>query len=222
MRDHVKRRHIPRLAVTGGIGSGKSTALAYLRELGAATISSDDLVHQLLSRPEIVERVRDRFGDVVVAGGEMDRRALGRLAFAGDEQVEWLEGLLHPHVVREIDAWADEQASLPSPPALIVAEVPLLFESGFDQHFDYVMLVTAPEATRRKRLTSKLTESEFSRRSNRQMSEEDKAPRSDFVFENGGSRLGLKEFVGETYAYIISSGEPRRQPAERPLGRGRA
>jgi dephospho-CoA kinase len=212
----VNRRRIPRLAVTGGIGSGKSTALAYLRELGAVTISADDLVHQLLSRPEVVESIRQRFGDEIVTDGEVDRLALARLVFSDDERLAWLEGLLHPYVVAGIDAWADEQAASTQAPSLIVAEVPLLYETGFDSHFDYVMVITAPEETRRKRLTSKLTESEFGRRSRRQMSEEEKALRADFTFSNSGPRSRLKEFVRETYAFIISAGRPKAPSSARP------
>lgn len=215
----MRKRDIPRLGVTGGIGSGKSTATAFLEGLGAACISSDELVHVLLARPEIVDELRRRFGDAVIAESEVDRPALARIVFRDPEALDWLESLLHPHVERLVDEWAKEQQRSPSPPPLIVAEVPLLFESGFDRQFDYVLLVTAPEPVRRRRLVDKLTESEFGRRSRRQLEEKVKAARSDFVVDNAGSRARLKEAIGEVYATIIAAANERS--AGRAAKRGR-
>jgi dephospho-CoA kinase len=203
------KRHIPRLGVTGGIGSGKSTATAFLEDLGAACISSDDLVHVLLTRPEIVAQLRGRFGDAIMAGDEVDRGLLARIVFRDSEALDWLESLLHPHVERMVDEWAAERERSPSPPPLIAAEVPLLFESGFDRQFDFVLLVTAPEAVRRRRLVDKLTDSEFGRRSQRLLDEQVKSARSDFVIDNAGSRGRLREAVSEVYATIIAAANER-------------
>ena len=100
-----------------------------------------------------------------------------------------------------------------------MAEVPLLFESGFDREFDYVLLVTAPEAVRRRRLADKLTASDFGRRSQRQLDEKVKAARSDFVVDNSGSRVRLKEALAEVYAFIIAAADERR--SARTARRGR-
>ena len=89
-----------------------------------------------------------------------------------------------------------------------MVEVPLLFETGFDQRFDYIMLITAPDDVRRKRLTTKLTDSEFHRRRTQQMPEEEKIARSDFVYDNTGSRKALREFLGQTVASILAEGLP--------------
>lgn len=215
----MAKRDIPRLAVTGGIGSGKSTATAFLDELGASCVSTDVLVHALLSRPQIVEDLRRRFGDGVIADGDTDRAALGRIVFRDVEALDWLESLLHPHVKRMVDEWAEEQERSSSPPPLIVAEVPLLFESGFDREFDYVLLVTAPEAVRRRRLADKVTASDFGHRSQRQLDEKVKAARSDFVIDNSGSRARLKEALAEVYAFIIAAADERR--SGRTARRGR-
>lgn len=212
------KRDIPRLAVTGGIGSGKSTATAYLDVLGASCISTDVVVHVLLSRPEIVAELRRHFGDAVTSNETVDRPALARIVFGDPEALDWLESLLHPHVKRLVNEWATEQSRLPSPPALLVAEVPLLFESEFDRDFDYVLLVTAPEDLRRRRLIDKMSASEFARRSRRQLDEKAKAARSDFVVDNGGSRARLKEAVAEVYAYIIAATNERKS---RPVVSGR-
>lgn len=197
---------IPRLGVTGGIGSGKSTATAFLAELGAAVVSADELVHHLLEEQVIITRLERHFGGGVLEDEQIDRPALAQVVFNDASELVWLESLLHPHVKRLIDAWArKQQARRPRPP-LLVAEVPLLFETDMADAFDYVLLVTAPEAARRKRLSAKVTASEFSRRVARQLPEADKAARSDFVVENVGGREGLKRYVGEVYATILAEG----------------
>ncbi len=205
----TSRHHIPLLGLTGGIGSGKSTALAYLHELGAAVISSDDIVHELYSSADVVDRIRRRFGDVVVDGaGGISRPALAGIVFSDEAELRWLEELLHPFVRAAVSDWIAAQRGARPRPALLVVEVPLLFETGFADAFDFVMLITAPDDVRRKRLTAKLTDSEFSRRRAQQMSEEEKIERSDFVFDNTGSRKALKEFVGQTVASILAGERP--------------
>jgi dephospho-CoA kinase len=197
--------HIPLLGLTGGIGSGKSTALAYLHELGAATISSDDIVHGLYSTAEVVDRIREHFGDAVVDGaGGIIRPALAGIVFSDDDELRWLEDLLHPFVRAAVADWIDAQRRARPRPALIAVEVPLLFETGFDERFDHIMLITAPDDVRRRRLTAKLTDSEFLRRRAQQLPEEEKIARSDFVYDNTGPRKALREFVGQTVASILA------------------
>jgi dephospho-CoA kinase len=198
-------QRIPVLGLTGGIGSGKSTALAYLHELGAATISSDDIVHGLYSTAEVVDLIREHFGaDVIDGAGGISRPALAGIVFADEGELRWLEDLLHPFVRSAVADWVERQQKSRPRPALIVVEVPLLFETGFEERFDRIMLITAPDDVRRKRVAAKLTDSEFSRRRAQQMSEQEKIARSDFVFHNGGSRKELKEFVGQTVATILA------------------
>jgi dephospho-CoA kinase len=199
--------HIPRLGLTGGIGSGKSTALAYLHEFGAAVASSDDIVHRILSRPDIVAEVAARHGKAVLAGDDVNRAALASIVFHDDAELEWLEHLLHPHVRQEIERWAAAQVKARPRPALIAVEVPLLFESGMEPLFDSIMLVTAPSDMRRRRLSAKLTDSDFARRLSQQMPEAEKMAHSRFVFHNTGSRKALRDFVGQTVAQILAGDE---------------
>ena len=195
--------------MTGGIGSGKSTATAFLAELGAAVVSADELVHHLLEEQAIIERVERHFGGDVLEEEQVDRPSLARIVFNDAGELVWLESLLHPHVKRLIEDWArGQEARRPRPP-LLVAEVPLLFETGMADLFDYILLVTAPEAARRRRLTAKVTAEEFARRAARQLPEDEKAERSDFVVENVGSREGLKRYVGQIYATILAEGVRR-------------
>jgi dephospho-CoA kinase len=208
-------RRVPRLGVTGGIGSGKSTATAFLAELGAAVVSADELVHHLLEEQAIIARVERHFGGDVLDEEQVDRPALAQIVFNDLGELVWLESLLHPHVKRLIEDWAREQEARRPRPALLVAEVPLLFETDMADVFDYILLVTAPEAARRRRLSAKVTSEEFSRRAARQLPEDEKAARSDFVVENVGSREGLKRYVGQTYATIIAEAGRRDDASSR-------
>lgn len=196
----------PRVAVTGGIGSGKSTALAFLGELGAAVLSSDEVVHRLYGDASIQEALRRRFAREVVEDGQVNRAALGRLVFRDPEALAWLEQLTHPHVRRLVNEWALGHERSPRLPALLAVEVPLLFEAGgMLEVFDCVLLITAPPEMRYERVAVKLSEEEFQRRVARQLSDAEKAERSDFVFENMGSRRRMREFIGETYAAILAA-----------------
>ncbi len=208
-----RRKRLPRLGVTGGIGSGKSTALAYLHQLGAAVISSDDVVHELLERADIVAAIKERFGEKVVVDGVVSRPALAHVVFRDREALEWLEKLLHPNVRRRFDEWAREQDAAQPRPALVVAEVPLLFETGWADSFDHTMLITAPADVRRRRVSGKLTDSEFKRRLEQQMPEDEKIRRADFVCHNTGSRQELKDAVQEAFATIIAAAEGEKGTA---------
>jgi dephospho-CoA kinase len=207
-------KRLPRLGITGGIGSGKSTALAYLRELGAAAISSDDVVHQLLLEDAIVADLREHFGEQVMVDGVVSRPALAHIVFHDREALDWLEELLHPNVRRRFDEWAGEQERVRPQPALVAAEVPLLFETGWAESFDHTMLITAPADLRRQRISGKLTDSEFARRLEQQMPEDEKIARAEFVCHNTGSRKDLREAVREAFATIVAAAaERRRGPA---------
>ena len=201
------RYSIPRLGLTGGIGSGKSTALAYLHEFGAAVVSSDDIVHGLYAASEVVEAVVARHGERMRAGDGIDRPALAAVVFRDEAELRWLEDLLYPRVRAAIERWAAAQAKTRPRPALLAVEVPLLFESGMEDLFDDVMLITAPSDTRRRRVAVKLTDSDFARRLAQQMPEEEKVVRSRFVYHNTGSRKELREFVGQAVAQILAGDE---------------
>ncbi|MGH3062236.1 MAG: dephospho-CoA kinase, partial [Gaiellaceae bacterium] len=138
------------VAVTGGIGAGKSETLRAFARHGAAVISSDDIVHELLREdPEVREAVVGRLGEGVLgADGQIDRGKVGRLVFSDPEALRWLEGLLHPRVVASYLRWRDELAEQLEPPAVCVTEVPLLYEVGGESRFDKVVVVTASPQVR--------------------------------------------------------------------------
>jgi dephospho-CoA kinase len=180
------------VAITGGIGAGKSAALAAFARHGAATVSSDEIVHRLLREDEDVRRqLLERFGERILDDvGQVDRRAIAGLVFGDREQLDWLERLLHPRVSQEYLDWREALGRLPNPPAVAVTEVPLLYEVGGDERFDKVVLITAPAKIRAER---SLAAGEL--RETRLIPDQEKAKRADFVFVNDGSLEDLDEFV---------------------------
>lgn len=200
----------PCIALTGGIGSGKSEALAAFAACGAATLSSDAVVHDLYADLEVIAAVRARFGDGVLdAGGRIDRPALGERAFAQEGGVAFLEGLLHPRIEGRRRAWLAEQAARRPAPPLLVCEVPLLFEAGVEGAFDASLLVTAAEQVRRRRVEAR--GQDFDARSARQMPEADKAARADRVLVNDGALESLRAWVADRFA------EYAGRPCDGPL-----
>ena len=182
------------VAVTGGIGAGKSETLAAFARHGAATISSDEIVHRLLQDDTAVRRaLLERFGRRILSeDDEVDRSAIAEIVFEDREALEWLEGLLHPLVVGEYMQWREDLARLPSPPAVSATEVPLLYEAGGQDRFDAVVVVTAPAELRARR-----TEVEADRREPRLLPDSVKVAQADFSFVNDGSLEELDAFVAE-------------------------
>jgi dephospho-CoA kinase len=179
------------VAITGGIGAGKSEALAAFARHGAATVSSDDIVHHLLRRPDVRERIVARLGNGMVGpDGEVDRGALGTAVFNDRDALRWLEGLLHPLVSSEYLQWREDLAKLPNPPRVCVTEVPLLYESGSESRFDKVVVITAPSKLRRARSDVATDE-----RESRLLDEREKVERADYSYRNTGSVEELDAFV---------------------------
>ncbi len=178
------------IAVTGPLASGKSTFVELLGELGAETVSADEVVHYLLGEDdETVARVVKRFGEGVRGEEGIDRKALGRVVFGDAEALRDLEEILHPRVREETD-----RRAAGSEADLFVAEIPLLFEGGGEERFDLTVAVTSPEE-RRRAWTEKRGMEEQQRRAieDRQMGQEEKARRADVVVKNDGDLDRLRE-----------------------------
>jgi dephospho-CoA kinase len=186
------------VAITGGIGAGKSEALKAFARHGAATISSDEIVHELLSEDEEVKTaLRERFGGRVFTNGDVDRSKLGELVFGDRDQLLWLEGLLHPRTSLRSEAWLEELRRRPNAPDLAVNEVPLLYEAGAEKRFDAVVVITAPREVRERRAGERLDE-----REERLMPDAEKARRADFAYVNDGSLDQLDRFVREVIGVL--------------------
>lgn len=182
------------VAITGGIGAGKSELLRAFERHGAAVISSDEIVHSLLREDSDVKRaVVERLGeDVVGRDGEIDREAVGRAVFADPAKLHWLEELLHPLVVATYLRWREELAKLADPPRVCVTEVPLLYEVGGEVRFDKVVAVTAAPEVRISR-SMHVTPG----REGRLLPDEEKLRRADFAFVNDGSLEELDAFASD-------------------------
>jgi dephospho-CoA kinase len=183
------------VGLTGGLGSGKSEALAACERLGAATLSSDSVVHELLGTEEMRDLLRERWGNGVVAGDEVDRAAVASIVFERPQELTWLEGELFPRVGLRTAAWRAELERRDPPPDIAVVEVPLLFEAGREGFFDATIAVVADEALREKRAAARGHEG-IAGREGRQLNQAEKAARADFVIHNDGSLAELEDTVG--------------------------
>jgi dephospho-CoA kinase len=183
---------IPWIGLTGGIGAGKSTALRALERLGAVCLSTDNVVHELYESAEIRDAVVERFGPEVVQDGRVNRPALARAAFAGDDGRSWLEQLLWPRVGERVAAFRVEADAAEPPPRAAVVEIPLLFESGSDHGFDATIAVIADEAIRHERAAARGHEA-LSERAARQLTQQEKSQRATYTVINDGSEPDLQD-----------------------------
>ncbi|HEY2072018.1 MAG TPA: dephospho-CoA kinase [Gaiellaceae bacterium] len=179
------------VAITGGIAAGKSEALAAFGRHGAATLSADEIVHDLLAEDaEVRAAIGERWGDDAVG----DRARIGEIVFRDRGELDWLERLLHPKTRAATDAWL---ASVDAP--LAVVEVPLLYETGGEKRFDAVVVLTASPDVREARRPG------FADRESRFLPEDEKVRRADFSFVNDGSLEALDAFVGEVTEALCGS-----------------
>jgi dephospho-CoA kinase len=175
----------PFIALTGGIGAGKSTALAALERLGAAVISSDAVVHELYASDQVRDAVVAKFGSEVAPGGVIDRGQLATVAFQTPASRAWLEGLIWPLVRERVAAWRERAQLAVPPPRALVVEVPLLFEAGQVSLYDATIAVTADEQLRRARAGARGHRA-VDEREARQLSQAEKAARATHVVVNDG------------------------------------
>lgn len=181
------------IGLTGGIAAGKSEALRLLGELGARTLSTDAVVHELLATDEVSGLLIERWGERVAPGGELDRGRIASIVFEEPEELGWLESILHPRVGERVLAW---RRDLPEDSGVAVIEVPLLFEGRMGDVFDATIAVVARDEVRAERAGARGT-SDLEARSDRQLSQEEKAERATFVVENHGSLNELRETLEE-------------------------
>jgi dephospho-CoA kinase len=194
------------VAITGGIGAGKSTALESFRRHGAATVSSDEIVHHLLAtEPEVKRALVERLGEEILGeDGTPDRERIAFRVFKDRDALDFLEKLLHPLVSREYMTWREQLAALPNPPEVCVTEVPLLYEVGAETRFDKVVVVTAPTKLREARRGGWADD-----RESRLVPDREKAKRADFTYVNTGTPDELDAWVGGVMATLIAEQQYR-------------
>ncbi len=186
------------IGLTGGIAAGKSEALAAFERLGAATISADSVVHELLDSEPLLGRLTERWGDEVAPEGTVDRTKIGEIVFADPEQLKWLEAQIHPLVGERLGAWLH---SLGDDVAVAVLEVPLLFESEMEKVFDTTVAVVTSDEVRRARAEAR-GHALVGEREARQLPQEEKAARAEHVVENDGSIEDLQRRLSALVAKL--------------------
>lgn len=195
---------LKKVAVTGGLSSGKSTVCRILRRLGAYTVSADEVVHQLLSpHTRIGHQVLDLLGQEILKEGRFDRAKMAEIVFSDPKKLKKLEEILHPAVLDSIDALYLQIK--PEAYKLFVAEVPLLFESESERNFDAVIAVVADSQIAKKRFHEKNAKpfEEFERRMARQLDPTIKAAKASYTIANNGTLADLESATEKLYKSLI-------------------
>ena len=185
------------VALTGGIGSGKSAVAEFLEECGAVIFDSDQLARDVIERgTEGFEAVLAAFGDTVLTDGEIDRSTLADIVFQDENQRKKLEAIIHP-LVRE--AAESLMKKLPSD-SVVINQIPLLVETNGAKRFDYIITVSASEDLRRQRLLQKgLKDYEISKRMQAQVNDAAREEISDSIIRNEGSLEDLERIVEDLW-----------------------
>jgi len=181
------------IAVTGGLGSGKSAALGIFYQLGANILSADDIAKHLLQvNPDLIRSVKETFGEACYLDGELQTHVLAARAFATPEEQSTLNALVHPLLRTYLHKYISATKAVPG---ILMVEAAILLEAGFEDLFDKTLLITADKDIRIQRAArdGHLPEEDILRRISLQMPEEEKRARADHVIENNGSREDLFE-----------------------------
>jgi dephospho-CoA kinase len=179
------------VGLTGGIGAGKSEALAAFERLGAATLSTDRVAHDLLDDEEVRSALIERWGEKIAPDGSVDRDLVGEIVFNDPEQLAWLESITHPRVGAHVLEW---RQSLDPGVKVAVVEVPLLFEAAMEDAFDATVAVVAADDLRDARLRER-GQGGLEGREARQLDQEEKERRADHVIRNDASLPELESEV---------------------------
>jgi dephospho-CoA kinase len=189
------------IGLTGGIGAGKSEALAAFERLGAATLSTDAVAHEVLDDQEVRDLLVERWGADVAPGSSVDRDRVAELVFGKPDELAWLESITHPRVGAAVMEWRQRV----EPEAEFgVVEVPLLFEAGMEGAFDATVAVVADDEIRDGRL-QKRGHAGLEGREARQLHQDEKAARAHHVVRNDGTLEDLERRLAEVLEEIGAS-----------------
>jgi len=170
------------IGLTGGIGSGKSTVARYFEELGVPVYVADTEAKRIMDEPETIREVKQIFEDDVLLDGKLDRKKIASIVFNNPDKLKKLNQIIHPKVKKDFKDWLEKHKNY----SFIIKEVAILFETGTENDFDAIILVTAPEKTRIERVMKRdeLTESEVLERIKNQLTDEEKIKKSHYIIEN--------------------------------------
>ena len=187
------------LGVTGGLGSGKSTACHFLEEMGATIFDADRVAKQiLLVEKEVQEQLIEAFGNAVLREDSIDTAKLAQVAFANEENQTVLNDIIHPRVIEAFERLAGEKRDAIG---LLVVDAPLIFESGFNNHLDHTLLIYTRFKIRMNRAMRRgtLSREDILRRIALQMPEEEKRELASYVIENNGDMGQLRQSLEKLY-----------------------
>ena len=170
-----------KVAITGGIGSGKSKVAELLRLRGVSVYDSDSRAKALMAGEELRSRLTERFGEECYAEGSLNREWLSARVFSNEEELRALNAIVHPAVMADFERWADEQEG-----SYVVMESAILFEAGLEGWFDATVAVMAPEELRLERAMARdgATEEQIRSRMRNQISDEERIERSTYAIVN--------------------------------------
>src|SRR6185312_13251132 len=181
-----------KVGVTGGIGSGKSTVCRIFECLGVPVFRADDEGRRALDNEDVKEQVIALCGESIVKDGKLDRAKIASVVFNNPEKLQKLNAIIHPKVREAFAEWLKKQNA-----PWIIEEAAIVFESGLYQTLDAVIVVSAPEDIRIKRVTErdKISETQVRERMKNQLSEEERVKRADFVIVNDGNQMLIPQTI---------------------------
>ena len=195
-----------RIGLTGGIGSGKSTASNFFELFGSFVINADEEAKKILSSNETVQHeLISEFGtDIIDVSGEINKAKLARVAFQDEDHQQRLNSVIHPYIYNSIDDHFNDVLK-DGKFDIFIVDGALIFESGYDVHMDYIVVVTALLKNRMERALARqtLSREEILKRIELQWPEEEKVNLADFVIHNDGSEEDLKNNVKNLIEKLI-------------------
>ncbi len=190
------------IGLTGGIAAGKSETLRLLGELGAETLSTDAVVHELLASDQVAALLVERWGERVThEDGHLDRGRIAGIVFEDPDELTWLESVLHPRVGDRVAEWKE---GLEPGLAVAVVEVPLLFEGRMHEIFDATIAVIADDEVRTDRASARGT-AQLEGRHSRQLPQHEKAALATFVVHNNGHIDELEQELRRLYPQLAAA-----------------
>lgn len=195
-----------KVGLTGGLGSGKSTASKFFNSLGAFILDADNAAKKLIeSSKKVKNELIKEFGtDIMDANSNVDKKKLARIAFQDEDHQQRLNYVVHPHIHNAIDKSFNEILDQNNH-ELFIVDAALIYESGYDAHLDYVIVVTAQLKHRMERALNRntLTREEILKRIDFQWPEEDKTSLADFVIHNDGTESELNDQIVELFKKLV-------------------
>lgn len=180
------------IGILGGVASGKSRVAEQFRHLGAKILNADQVGHDVLREPEVIQAVRERWGDAVIAeDGQIDRSEVAKIVFApppaGPEELAFLEQLTHPRIGTRLQQ-AFERMRQDTDPQVVILDAPVMLKAGWNRFCDHILYIEAPRHLRRERARKRgWSDSDFAARELAQESLETKRAAADHVIDNSGS-----------------------------------